>query len=175
MKTVLAILSLCCANHAAFAAATLTDHEKSDIVTAHNRWRSQLKIPPLKWSTSIANISQNYANQLKTSQDCNLSHSQANGLGENLFWASPLSYSDGKSEVQALTPKQVIDEWGNEKADYHYATNSCGWGKVCGHYTQIVWKDTTEVGCAKAVCADKSQVWVCNYKPAGNFIGVKPY
>jgi pathogenesis-related protein 1 len=39
----------------------------------------------------------------------------------------------------------------------------------------VVWRDTKEVGCAMAICANKSQLWVCNYYPAGNMVGKKPY
>jgi len=102
-------------------------------------------------------------------------HSQANDFGENVFWASPAQYSDGFTEIQQLTPTQVVDDWGSEKNDYNYPSNSCAVGKMCGHYTQIVWKSTTEVGCGKALCPDNSQVWVCSYEPAGNYVGQRPY
>jgi pathogenesis-related protein 1 len=67
----------------------------------------------------------------------------------------------------------VVDAWGNEVNYYSYADNSCS--GVCGHYTQLVWQSTREVGCAMAVCGDKAQIWVCTYHPAGNFVGQKPY
>jgi pathogenesis-related protein 1 len=102
-------------------------------------------------------------------------HSGSSGLGENLYWASPERFSSGKSEEQTLSPKDVVNSWAGERKDYTYSTNSCARGKVCGHYTQVVWSKTTEIGCGKAVCFDKSQVWVCNYKPPGNIIGQKPY
>ena len=47
---------------------------------------------------------------------------------------------------------------------------------MCGHYTQMVWQTSTKVGCAMAVCEDsQEQVWVCQYQPAGNWVGKKPY
>jgi len=159
----------------AFAAPNFTAGEQAEIVTAHNYWRIQVKAPMLKWSPTIADIAQMYADELKTTQACKPVHSKTSDLGENLFWASPLKFSDGTSEVQAVTPTQATDSWGNEKVDYNYTTNICAAGKVCGHYTQIVWKSTTEIGCGKAVCQDNSQIWVCNYKPAGNIIGLHPY
>jgi pathogenesis-related protein 1 len=39
----------------------------------------------------------------------------------------------------------------------------------------VVWKNTTEVGCAMAVCPDFIQVWVCSYNPPGNVSGQKPF
>jgi pathogenesis-related protein 1 len=159
----------------AFAAPNFTAGEQTEILTAHNNWRSQVSVPRLKWSPAVADTAQIYADELKTTQACKPVHSKTAGLGENLFWASPLRLSDGISVVQAVTPTQVTDIWGSEKADYNYTANVCAAGKVCGHYTQIVWKSTTEIGCGKAVCQDNSQIWVCNYKPAGNIIGYRPY
>jgi pathogenesis-related protein 1 len=158
-----------------YAATSFTAAEQTEMVTAHNKWRTDVQTPPLKWSTTLADTAQAYADKLKTTQACKPVHSGAAGLGENLFWASALTYSDGTSKVQAVTPTQGTDAWGNEKQNYTYSTNTCATGKVCGHYTQVVWKSTTDVGCGKAVCADNSQIWVCNYTPQGNFVGQKPY
>lgn len=174
MKTGLAIFILGTLPNA-YAAANLTVKEQTEIVIAHNNLRNQVKSPRLRWSPTIADIAQMRADELKITHTCKLIHSNRTGLGENLFWASPISYSDGRSEVQTLTPTKVIGSWGSEKKYYSYITNTCAAGKVCGHYTQIVWKNTTEIGCGKAVCPDNSQIWICNYKPAGNIIGQKPY
>ncbi|MFI3122409.1 MAG: CAP domain-containing protein [Methylococcales bacterium] len=157
------------------AATNFTSVEQTELVNAHDKWRNDVKVPPLTWSSSLADTAQVYADKLKNTQACKMVHSHANGLGENLFWASALTYSNGSSEVQVVSPTKAVDEWGSEKSDYNYKANACVKGKMCGHYTQVVWKDTTQVGCGKAVCTDNSQVWVCHYTPAGNFIGQKPY
>ena len=96
-----------------------------------------------------------------------------NGYGENIYLATALMWSDGRRDFQHKTPKDVVDSWGSEIKDYNYADNSCS--GVCGHYTQLVWKDTKEVGCAMSVCGDNSQIWVCSYSPPGNVVGQKPY
>lgn len=46
--------------------------------------------------------------------------------------------------------------------------------KVCGHYTQVVWKNSRYVGCGKAMAANGTLYYVCNYYPAGN-TGGRPY
>ena len=88
-------------------------------------------------------------------------------------------WSSGREqrEVSFVTPEQVVDYWGGEVQWYDYTTNSCNapTGKYCGHYTQVVWASTTEVGCAMAVCPDSAQIWTCQYRPAGNVVGQKPY
>ena len=43
-----------------------------------------------------------------------------------------------------------------------------------GHYTQIVWRSTVEVGCAVAR-SGLHEVWVCRYSPPGNVVGQRPY
>jgi pathogenesis-related protein 1 len=125
-------------------------------------------LPDLRWDGSIASIAQAHADR------CVYAHSNARGeLGENIFAqaGSPASVED------------VVHAWGDEMADYSYATGSCAPGKKCGHYTQIVWEDTTHLGCGVRLCTKNSpfegfsewQFWVCNYDPPGNWQGEKPY
>lgn len=175
LKKLLLTLLLSSSVLTAYAASDFTEAEQAEMVNAHNKWRTEVGTPALTWSTTLADTAQAYANKLKDTQACKLVHSGASGLGENLYWASALKYSDGTTKVQTVTPTKGTDSWGSEKQNYTYSTNTCATGKVCGHYTQVVWKNTTELGCGKAVCADNSQVWVCNYTPAGNVVGVKPY
>lgn len=174
-KKVVVLTSLMVSMSAALSATTLTAAEQTEMVTAHNTWRTEVGTPNLKWSATLADSAQAWADSLKTNQACKMVHSQTAGVGENLYWASPLKYSTGQVEVQAVSATKVTASWGGEKKDYTYATNSCAVGKVCGHYTQVVWKASTEVGCGKAICSDKSQVWACQYTPAGNYVGQKPY
>jgi pathogenesis-related protein 1 len=82
-----------------------------------------------------------------------------------------------------LTITQVIASmWAGERKDFKYGVDT---GKVVGHYTQLVWRTTTEVGCATKLCNAGTprafHFWVCNYLPAGNsvptYVGnrFKPY
>jgi pathogenesis-related protein 1 len=149
--------------------------QQMEMLTAHNKYRTTVGIPALTWSATLAKTAQAYADKLKTTQACKSLHSHAEGLGENLYWASAMTYSNGTSKQQTITSTQVTDAWGSEKDNYTYGSNTCATGKVCGHYTQVIWKTTTQVGCGIAMCNDNTQVWVCNYTPAGNFVGKKPY
>jgi len=169
------VVAICLNTAVAHGATALTAPQQTEMVKAHNRWRQKVRVPALSWADDLGDTAQQWAEHLRDANDCNMVHSGASKLGENLYWASAVSWSDGGSERQEVTPAQVTDSWGSEKADYNYATNRCVSGKMCGHYTQLVWKGSTEVGCGMAVCGDDSQVWVCNYRPAGNFIGRKPY
>lgn len=154
------------------------------MLESHNRVRAAVGVAPLTWSSTMTGYAQEWATYLANQNNCQMQHRSVAGIdplkaGENLYWASPLTrtYSDGRKEtsVQAITPSQVADAWASEQADYDYASNRCASGKICGHYTQMVWRTTLEVGCGMAVCPDKGQIWVCSYNPPGNWVGEKPY
>lgn len=129
---------------------------------AHNTWRKRYGVPALTWSPKLAGYAQEWANKLL--REGRLEHRQNSPYGENLAWAGG----------QQLSPERVVNMWGEEVKDYNYASNSCKPGKMCGHYTQVVWRKTTEVGCGMARGNGK-EVWVCNYNPPGNYRGQKPY
>jgi uncharacterized protein YkwD len=135
---------------------------QQQILDAHNQWRKRYNVPALTWSPQLATYAQDWANRLL--REDKFEHRQNSRYGENLAWASG----------QQVSPQQVVNMWGNEVKDYTYATNSCKPGKVCGHYTQIVWRNTKQVGCGVARSNGK-EIWVCNYNPPGNYIGQKPY
>jgi uncharacterized protein YkwD len=135
------------------------------ILAAHNKYRQQAGVPGLKWSDTLASSAQKWAKQLVSIN--RLQHSSGN-YGENIWAGTKGRY----------TQSQMVDSWGSEK-QYFIANsafpNTCkgGWQK-CGHYTQIIWKNTTEVGCGLAKGA-KMDYFVCQYNPPGNFEGQKPY
>lgn len=160
------------------ASALADEIDTATIVAAHNRWRAEVGVSEeLAYSEILAASAQAWADELKRSNHCRMRHSHPDGrYGENLYWASALQWSDGRNEVQKVSAAKVVNSWGSERADYDYADNRCAPGKMCGHYTQLVWRSTTTVGCAKAICEDsKEQVWVCQYQPAGNWVGRRPY
>jgi pathogenesis-related protein 1 len=146
------------------------------LVASHNKWRAEVGTPALKWSDALAKSSQAWADTLKVK--CAQQHSTGDDYGENIFWGSPLSIMSStgglQTSVQNIHARDIVDSWGEEKKWYDYQSNSCK-GGVCGHYTQVVWKDTTEVGCGMVICNNKAQIWVCQYKKPGNFRGQRPY
>ncbi len=146
------------------------------VLEAHNWIRQKRGLTPLKWSAKLAEYSQQWADHLGSGSHCQIRHrSGMPPYGENLYRASALRWSDGRTEQLPITIQNVVKAWTDEERWFDYQRNRCQPGKKCGHYTQVVWKDTTEVGCAVKICADKSQTWVCSYNPPGNFQGVRPY
>jgi pathogenesis-related protein 1 len=90
------------------------------------------------------------------------------------------------AQQELLDVNGAIDAWATEAYYYDYSTNSTNTlGKPVGHYTQIIWKNTTKVGCGKAISKkykffdgnqDVYYEWVvCRYSPPGNVAGEKPY
>lgn len=138
-----------------------TDEERSILLETHNKWRKQVGVGDLEWSDEIAKSALEWAKTLE--KDCGFYHSDSD-FGENLWMGTSGAYQTAS----------VVDSWGEEKADYNYSSNKCKPGRVCGHYTQIVWKNTTKVGCAQVEC-DGMTIWVCQYDPPGNWVGQKPY
>jgi pathogenesis-related protein 1 len=173
MKFTVVLLALVLS--ASLASAQSVD--QAGVLAAHNRWRAEVGVGPLAYSTQLESSAQAWANQLMKTNQCQMRHSESAGrYGENLYWSSAVEWSDGRRELGKVAPSNVVDAWGSEKRDYSYQNNSCASGKVCGHYTQLVWKNSQQVGCARAICGDsKEQVWVCQYQPAGNWVGEKPY
>jgi pathogenesis-related protein 1 len=152
------------------AGAVLVNH--AEILAAHNEWRARVGIPALMHSDALATSAQAWAEHLKNGRNCQLHHSEGGAVGENLYWAGAWSHGP----PQSVTSQAVVNAWGNEKYDYDAVTHRCALGKVCGHYTQLVWKNTRAVGCGMAFCASpQNQVWVCHYSPPGNFLGQVPY
>lgn len=135
------------------------------ILADHNKYRSALGIPGLTWSNELAAVAQRWANHLAIEQGCRFFHSSSE-YGENLSMGSGASHNF----------TDAIEGWAAERKDFNYTTKQCNgnWAK-CGHYTQIIWKSTTKVGCASAKCANGSIIIVCNYDPAGNMMGETPY
>ncbi len=73
------------------------------------------------------------------------------------------------------TAAQGIDAWAAEEQQYNYAKAT--FSEQTGHFTQLVWEDTTKVGCAAVQCANDATdganglYLVCEYHPRGNVLG----
>ncbi|MBJ7609537.1 MAG: SCP-like extracellular [Candidatus Dormibacteraeota bacterium] len=128
---------------------------------AHNAWRTKVNEPPLTWDAGLASLAQDWSSQM--AQSGNFDHRPNNNEGENIF-----------AGTGTYAPKDVVDAWGNENANFHVDTNTCDPNTMCGHYTQIVWASTTKVGCGSATGGDGTVYWTCNYDPPGNVSGIGP-
>ena len=140
--------------------ASVQSSLERDMLAGHNSVRARVGVAPLTWSDRLARVAQEWASTLLARRQ--FAHRQNSTLGENLFEISGA----------AATPARVLDAWVGEGRNYNLASNTCR--GVCGHYTQIVWSGTREVGCAVAR-GGRTEVWVCEYDPPGNVVGTRPY
>lgn len=140
------------------------------ITAAHNVVRASVSptpgvaIPPLTWSSTVATSAQAWAN------GCVFAHSN-NSYGENIY-----------ASTGVPTGQSVTTNWASEASSYDYAANTCS--GTCGHYTQVVWRNSTQLGCGITTCNVNSPfpamygpTWrlvVCEYSPPGNN-GSRPY
>jgi uncharacterized protein YkwD len=139
----------------------------TEILTAHNRYRQEVGVPLLTWSDALARDAQTWADQLAAMGGRTLVHSSAdqrNGQGENLWLGTAGYYSY----------TNMVDGWGSERQFFRSGvfpdvSTTGRWSDV-GHYTQMVWRNTTQVGCAQAI-AGGNDILVCRYSPPGNFQG----
>ncbi|KAL0581726.1 hypothetical protein V5O48_000308 [Marasmius crinis-equi] len=122
----------------------------------HNDIRADRNAPPLTWNNDLAMYAQEWANR------CVRRHSHGE-YGENLAWGYGEDYG-----VEA-----AVQFWINER---NYLDPS---SPQASHYTQMIWKDTKELGCAVSWCPylysgevayRTGQMHVCEYFPRGNVI-----
>jgi hypothetical protein len=155
-----------------FASTTYTaDAARSDamlpasVLAEHNRARAELGLPPLAWNPELAQAAHDYAQALAASGS--FEHSDGDEHGENLWMGTRNAYRYG----------EMVNHWVSEKRSFRRGiapdlSTTGDWDDV-GHYTQIVWRDTREVGCA--VASDEADDYlVCRYYPAGNVEGEDP-
>jgi pathogenesis-related protein 1 len=135
---------------------------QQQMLDAHNAVRARVGVPPLVWSDKLARAAEEWAETLI--KDGTFRHNSHSPYGENL-------YAIGGGE---FLPQQIVNGWAAEAKDYDLAANKCKPERMCGHYTQIVWRETRQVGCGVARGGNR-EVWVCEYSPPGNYVGQKPY
>lgn len=137
-------------------------NSQQDYLNAHNVARKQVGVANITWDTTVAAYAQTYANKMIS--NCSMVHS--NGpYGENLAKGSSSSFSG----------VAAVNLWVAEKPYYNYTSNSCVSGQQCLHYTQVVWRDSIHLGCARVQCTNGWWYVTCNYDPPGNYIDEYPY
>ncbi|BBM97867.1 pathogenesis-related protein 1 [Marchantia polymorpha subsp. ruderalis] len=136
---------------------------QSDWLNPHNTARSEVGVQNLTWSSTVASFASQWANDL-ASQGGALQHRSKNPYGENIYWAS-----------WRTNASDAVKSWVSEKDYYSYLSNTCEDGQQCGHYTQVLWNNTLELGCASAPCPDGGTISVCNYNPPGNYVSERPF
>jgi pathogenesis-related protein 1 len=133
------------------------------ITAYHDKVRADVGVGPMKWSRTLAVYAQEWSDHLAATT-CRMAHRTEGKYGENLFQGTAGFY----------TAVDAAKNWEAEKKDYRGGVLTESDWRPAGHYTQMVWRDTTALGCGEAVCK-RTLIVVCNYDPPGNYIGRRPY
>jgi glioma pathogenesis-related protein 2 len=144
------------------------DKFQQECLKAMNNDRAKHHAPPLKLSQEAITYAKSRAQLISRFEGLSHGHEGLEGYGENLYWG-------GNSQNVAGNCQSAIDSWYREVGQYNYSKP--GFSIATGHFTQLVWKGSNEVGCARAF--GKGSKWyetyvVCNYKPVGNVQGQFP-
>lgn len=160
---ILAFAALIAGPSRAEAPESRRDPFAARVLASHNAERARLGIAPLAWSPILAGQARAWAGELAARGV--LAHSRnRGGAGENLWMGTS----------GAFAPEAMIGYFIDERRHFRpgrfpEVSRTGRWSDV-GHYTQLIWPATREVGCALAQARGRD-VLVCRYSPAGNIIG----
>lgn len=145
---------------------TSYSNQRNRLLTRQNEYRAKHGVPNMTVDTALQNKAQEWAEHLATIGSLVHSDLKLDGksVGENI-------YSKSSSAIPTITGDDAIDKWYGENVNYDYSNP--GYSSTTGHFTQVVWKSSTKVGCGIAATKEKINGWfkiyvVCNYSPAGN-------
>ncbi|XP_049980067.1 cysteine-rich secretory protein 1-like isoform X3 [Alexandromys fortis] len=148
----------------------LSTTEKSvqeEIVNKHNELRGSVNPPgsdllEMKWNSDAQVNAQTWADQCAYQHSSQESRKIKNlRCGENIFMASyPATWS------------QAIQSWYDESKDFKFGSGPTTPGAAIGHYTQLVWNSSHQLGCGVTECPNNplKYLYVCHYCPPGNFL-----
>jgi len=153
---------------------SLSAAEVATFLELHNEARRDVGVESLAWSPKLAEFAQAWADELARTGE--FKHRPREGewtqqYGENIA----IGYGNQAGIANG------VRMWTDEKKDYEPDTPIPADFSMftAGHYTQIVWRGTTQVGAAKAIIQTGERagwtVIVANYDRPGNRIGQKPY
>lgn len=150
-------------------ATDLNSNFEYRVLAAQNRERQMMGIEPFSWNAQLAADARRWAKHLASTGKFEHAHERpVEPQGENL-WEGTKGY---------FTIEAMVNGWIREKRNFRPGTfpdNSIT-GRVedIGHYTQLMWRRTRQVGCATASGAEQD-VLVCRYSDAGNYVGETPF
>jgi len=135
------------------------------ILASHNAERATLGLAPLRWNAELAEGAGEWADHLASTG--RFEHSPATRrqpAGENIWGGT----------AGRFTPERMVGLWLAErryfKPGVFPANSTSGDPGEVGHYTQVIWRETTDVGCSLAR-GEREDILVCRYTKPGNVLG----
>lgn len=158
--------------------------EELAICNEHNVERAKHGVAALDWSADLAKNAQAWVNACHTSRNsngdeffCHQNSTSGCGTDASYHYGENLSFG-----YPSRSGKDAVDEWYCEINAYDFDNPAVRGGvtfgcdnnpdKVTGHFTQVVWRDTKRMGCARNTCSlggNTGTLWACEYDPPGNF------
>ncbi|MEE6504710.1 hypothetical protein FKM82_005306 [Ascaphus truei] len=126
------------------------------ILASHNAYRARHRAPPLQLSRGLCNSAQKWADYLLSIHT--MKHSGW-GYGENIYWTNNPS-------IQQLAGNVAVDAWYNEIKFYNFSNP--GFASNTGHFTQVIWRGSTQLGVGLATDGRGTFYVVGQYNPPGN-------
>ncbi|CDS36596.1 Golgi associated plant patholocus tagsis [Echinococcus multilocularis] len=134
-------------------------HFNLECLAEHNRLRKLHGCPPLRLSRSLAKAAQKYAKVM--AKEGFFEHSECTDYGENLI-------TRRGPEGVVLTGRQAALAWYSEISFYKFGKEN---QTNCGHFTQVVWRDTHKAGFGVARTKDGTGIYVVGrYQKPGNYL-----
>ncbi|KAL0832787.1 hypothetical protein ABMA28_000952 [Loxostege sticticalis] len=131
---------------------------------------------PMVWDEELAEKAARWAENglFDHNPDRTVPSKRWDQIGENIFYSS--IFSPFGSVIPNL--QEPMNAWFSEFMNYNFEPYSLDIAKAVGHYTQMVWAESTKIGCGISQKRENDYVttlFVCDYGPTGNFIGQTPY
>ncbi len=141
-----------------------TNAVRAAVAQPPNYTGTWVALPNVTWSDAVAASAQAWANSLAANNNCGLEHESQSTYGENLAMGTN------------LTPQKAVDMWAGEKSKYTWSAtySMADFNAGSGHYTQLVWRASIQIGCGSATCGNVVVI-SCRYSPPGNYIGKAVY
>src|SRR5258706_875362 len=139
------------------------------MIEGHDAARAAMGVGPVRWSDSLAADAQGYADTLARSGRFEHSTEPRGAVreGENLWTGTRGAYRYDEMMGHWVAERRYFKP--GPTPDF---STSGRWEDVA-HYTQIIWRGTTEFGCAMASNRTDDYL-VCRYAPPGNVVGMMP-
>lgn len=168
--------------------AKLTVAEINFILAQHNEARmrvvpSAVTMNMLKWSTALAALARAFVNECRGMVHSNQTYrTQKAGfyyVGENIAGGPRYDKNGWGTSIRLWEDEKYFYTYADTGCTKTYICGTCRSGEICTHYTQLVWANTTEVGCAYTYCSPDpdglNHYYICEYGSGGNINSFPPY
>jgi hypothetical protein len=143
-------------------------------------WPASSSLQPLEWDQNLADSAEVYAQNCEYGVDSNRTQ-RAQEFGVETTYVGQTIAVLGQTDLAIDSISRAVSNWEIEADESEYS--QCG-GQACGNFTQLIWEQTSHIGCAAISCQDvqnlgpqfaNSTLLVCFYSQGGNINGQYPY